>query len=63
MERDDDTIKGWRRWKHLFTFGSAERIEIEPDDKHTPCTCGHEELGFDTGCFCTFVDVEELDQQ
>ena len=61
MERDDDTIKGWRRWKHLFTFGSAARQDIEPEEDHTPCTCTQDVIGF--GCFCSHVDVDTLDQQ
>ena len=62
MERDDQQIKGWRKYKHAFKYGTATKREIaETDDRQTPCTLNREPIG--NGCYQAVSDFDTLDQQ
>ena len=61
MNRDDQQIAGWRKWR--LGFGSGEDKSIERDEPEQPeeCTCKRESCG--CGCSVTVIDVDGLDQQ
>ena len=61
MNRDDQQIAGWRKWR--LGFGAGEDKPIERDEPEQPeeCTCKRESCG--CGCSVTVVDVDRLDQQ
>jgi len=60
MERDDQAISGWRRFKHSFTFGAAARSP-EQQEPITIAPYERESLGY--GCSRVVVDFDKLDQQ
>lgn len=61
MNRDDNQITGWRKYKHSFTFGAAAKQEEDNQvDTHTPCTCEKEIIG--CGCYQAVNDFELLDE-
>ena len=61
MERDDQQIKGWHKYKHAFIFGrpnnaprqEAEQIEQRPYDH----------ISLDEGCSRYVCNFDKLDQQ
>jgi hypothetical protein len=58
MNKDTDSVKGWRTWR--FAFGE-QRIgdNGQQEQQPPPCTCKQETLC--TGCSITVIDEEELD--